>query len=274
MIHKLDLLFKQELDAQLPSRVVEAMAYSLLSSGKRVRPQMIFKMLEDYNVDDTKALYLAGALECIHTYSLIHDDLPALDNDDMRRFMPTNHIVFGEDIAILAGDGLLTMAFSLLAKAQVDARFVEILARNSGTFGMIKGQEIDILDDIESLEDLKECYVLKTGGLFSAAFEFATLLSNDKDNLKNAQRLGELVGVAFQFQDDLLEIKSDANTIGKSVASDALRDIKTITSFLSLDEAEKLLVSYFNAIDDVISKFNFKTNHLQNFIHSLQNRNL
>ena len=274
MIKQLEQVFKQELDAQLPSRVVEAMGYSLLSSGKRVRPQLIYKMLEDYGVHHENTPYVAGALECIHTYSLIHDDLPALDNDDMRRFMPTNHKVFGEDIAILAGDGLLTMAFSLLAKAGVDARFVEILARNAGTQGMILGQEIDILDDIHSIEDLKECYTLKTGGLFSAAFEFATLLADDKDKQKDAQNLGALMGIAFQLQDDLLEVKSDAKTIGKSTESDLDRDIKTITSFLSLEDAENLLDEYFSRMDPILDSFNFKTTHLKDYIDSLRNRSL
>lgn len=274
MINDLENLFKQELESQLPSRVVEAMGYSLLSGGKRVRPQLLFKMLQDYGIQDQRALYAAGAIECIHTYSLIHDDLPALDNDDMRRFMPTNHIVFGEDVAILAGDGLLTMAFSLLAKAGLDYRFVETLSRNAGTFGMILGQEIDILDDIETVEDLNECYRLKTGGLFSSALEFGCLLAQDTEKITDAQALGELLGVAFQIQDDLLEVTSDAKTIGKSTDSDEERDIATITSFMNLEEARESLNNHFESIDALIDSFNFETSYLKDYILQLQNRQI
>ena len=274
MINQLELLFKQELQSKLPSKITQAMAYSLLGKGKRVRPQFIFKMLEDYGVQSQESLYLAAALESIHTYSLIHDDLPALDNDDLRRFEPTNHIVFGEDIAILAGDGLLTLAFSFLAKARVDYRYFEILSRNAGIAGMILGQEIDILDDITSLEDLIESYRLKTGALFSCAFEFAVLQAKDEKNIAQAQKLGELLGVAFQIQDDLLEVTSSPEVIGKSNDSDKGRDIATITRYLSIEETAQLLNDYFNEIEEIITQFNFKSNALSEYVKTLQNRSL
>lgn len=274
MIEKLELLFVQELNSHLPSRVTEAMAYSLLGGGKRVRPQLMFHLLKDFNIEDDRAIYAAAALECIHTYSLIHDDLPALDNDEMRRFKPTNHIVFGEDIAILAGDGLLTLAFSLLAKAKLDYRFFEVLSRNAGTRGMILGQEIDILDNITSLEDLKECYRLKTGALFSAAFEMAVYLANKDDKLQDAQTLGENLGLLFQFQDDLFEVTSDATVIGKSVDSDTARDISTITTYLSVEESKEVVETLFIESQNIIDSFGFETTYLSDYIKSLQNRSL
>lgn len=274
MIDKLELVLTQELNSQLPSKVTEAMAYSLLGGGKRVRPQLMFQLMKDFNIEDDRAVYAAAALECIHTYSLIHDDLPALDNDDMRRFKPTNHIVFGEDIAILAGDGLLTLAFSLLAKAQVDHRFFEILSRNAGTRGMILGQEIDILDDIESLEDLKECYRLKTGALFSSALEMAVLFADREDKLQDAQALAENLGMIFQFQDDLLEVLFDAQTIGKSVDSDSDRDISTVTTYMSVKEAQALVDSLFEESYAILDSFDLKSTHFKSYVQSLMNRSL
>lgn len=274
MIEKFEQLLEQEMNSLLPSKVTEAMAYSLLGGGKRVRPQLMFHLLKDFDVHSDQALYAAAALECIHTYSLIHDDLPALDNDSMRRFKPTNHIVFGEDIAILAGDGLLTLAFSLLAKAELDYRYFEILSRNAGVRGMILGQEIDIKDDIDSLEDLKECYALKTGALFSSALEMALLLSNQEKRLADAQTLGENLGMIFQIQDDLLEVLSDSNVIGKSTNSDVKRDIATISSFLSIDASQALMDELFQECLNIIDSFNFETEYFKSYIKSLNKRSL
>lgn len=274
MIETLNTLLKNELDERLPSTVVEAMGYSLLSDGKRVRPLLLLNLLKDYGIEDIKGYYAAAAIECIHTYSLVHDDLPALDNDDFRRFKPTNHKVYGEDMAILAGDGLLTMAFSLLAKGQLDYRFTEILSRNAGVKGMILGQEIDIKDDITSLDELRESYELKTGALFSSSLEMASLIAKDDKNQANVSEIAKLLGIAFQFQDDLLEIEKTQEEIGKSSQSDTDRDIKTITSFLSLEDSKTLIDDIFADIDQRIDALNLKDNNLKNYISNLRNRKL
>ncbi|NLW15079.1 MAG: polyprenyl synthetase family protein [Erysipelothrix sp.] len=274
MIEQLELVLKEALESKKPSLVIDAMEYSLLSVGKRVRPHLTFKLLHDYGIEDERAVYAAAAVECIHTYSLIHDDLPALDNDDMRRFKPTNHIVYGEDIAILAGDGLLTLAFELLAKAKLDAKYFEILARNAGTQGMILGQEIDIKDSLHSLEELERCYELKTGALFSASLEFAAHLANDLDNIDTVKKIAVLLGIVFQFQDDLLEVQSDAQTIGKSTDSDAERNISTITSYMTLDEALVYVDDMFEKLDKLIDTLNLKNNTLKEYIKVLTQRKI
>src|SRR5690625_3046867 len=182
---------------------------------------MLLYLVKDLGYElDKKSYYAAMSVEAIHTYSLIHDDLPALDNDDLRRFKPTNHIVYGEDMAILAGDGLLTLGFELLAEANLDARFFEVMARNFGISGMILGQELDILDEISNLDALLNTYSLKTGCLFSSALEMAVLLADKEHLLEEVKEIGQLLGIVFQIQDDLLEVKSSEDMIGKSTTSD------------------------------------------------------
>lgn len=274
MIDRLNELIEKELNELKPSKVVDAMEYSLLSGGKRMRPHLLLSLVSDFGVVSEEAYYAAFALECIHTYSLIHDDLPALDNDDMRRFKPTNHKVYGEDIAILAGDGLLTLAFSLLAKAKLDYRFVEILGRNAGVQGMILGQEYDILNEIKSLEDLETCYKLKTGALFATSFEMAVLLAGHDEHLELAKELGYTLGIAFQFQDDLLEVLGSEKTIGKSTQSDAERNKFTITSYLSIEKSQTYIQSLFNNVDAMIAQMNLDNNNLETLINNMLVRSL
>lgn len=274
MIASVESILKEAISSLKPSRVADAMEYSLFGDGKRIRPQLLLHVLEGYEMESLEAHYCAAALECIHTYSLVHDDLPALDNDDLRRFKPTNHKVFGEDIAILAGDGLLTLAFSLLSENTSDMRYVQILSRNAGTLGMILGQELDILNKMDSLDDLRRCYELKTGCLFAAALEMGMIAACKFDNLKSAETLGKLLGVAFQFQDDLLEHTSSTEKLGKSNQSDLLRDKVTITSFMSLEDATQYVDNLFETIENLIESFNFKNETLLHFIRSISKRDI
>ncbi|MBK2402503.1 MULTISPECIES: polyprenyl synthetase family protein [unclassified Erysipelothrix] len=260
------------------SVVKEAMSYSLMSGGKRLRPQLLLAMLQDFGCDYQIGLYPACALEMVHTYSLVHDDLPAMDDDDMRRFKPTNHKVFGEGVAILAGDALLTGAFTALSQASLDAdvlgKCFEILARNAGSNGMILGQELDIDDQIQHIDDLVACYNLKTGCLFAAAFEMAAVIAGQDAYQKLAHELGLSLGVAFQFQDDLLEVTKSSEEIGKSNQSDAERDKTTVVSLLGLEQARTLTESYFSSIKDLLRKMNIENGNLKQIIDEMMSREL
>lgn len=236
------------------SKVKEAMNYSLLAGGKRIRPMMLLALLHDLNCDYKMGIPSAIALEMIHTYSLVHDDLPAMDNDDFRRHKPTNHKVYGEGVAILAGDALLNDAFMMALKtdapADVILDVIEILGRNAGPEGMILGQEIDIANQFDTLETLTHSYELKTGCLFSAALECASVLANQKILQKQAQRLAFDIGIYFQYQDDILEYTSDFEQMGKNLASDASQDKKTIVTFLGLEAAQSQTAELFKQIQE------------------------
>ena len=270
-----ETFLKEALSKQTPSKVLEAMTYSLLGGGKRVRVNLLFNLLTDYGYEiDELAMTLAAAVESIHTYSLIHDDLPALDNDDLRRFKPTNHKVFGEDIAILAGDGLLTFAFDLVSNTDLEMKYFKALSDNAGINGMILGQEIDILNQVETLKDLEKAYALKTGRLFSASFELAIYLANKDQYLETVKKLASLLGIAFQVQDDLLEVTKDTQEIGKSNESDKIREIATITSFMTLDAAQAYLEKTFDQIYALIETLDLEGDALLSFINELRRRSI
>ncbi|AMC93333.1 hypothetical protein AOC36_04885 [Erysipelothrix larvae] len=258
-ITAINIHLEQSVDSLEDSKVKEALKYSLLSGGKRLRPVMLLSLLEDLGVNMSIGMDAACALECIHAYSLVHDDLPALDNDDLRRGKPTNHKVYGEDFAILAGDALLTFAFQLVSDCDNAKDCVGILAKQAGSNGMILGQELDILDDIHTLEELLKCYELKTGCLFNASLEMAVVLAQRNDLRPFASKLGRNLGIAFQIQDDLLEVTQSSEIIGKSVQSDLIRNKKTILSFMSLDKAQLYLDDLFKTIFDLMHD-----NHLSN----------
>lgn len=279
MIRELDAVLTTIMDYYpINSIVREAMTYSLMSGGKRLRPQLLLAMLSDFEMDYKKGLYPACALEMIHTYSLVHDDLPAMDDDDVRRFKPTNHKVFGEGVAILAGDGLLTGAFTALSQSQLDsdtkAMCLEILARNAGAIGMILGQELDIHDRIDHIDDLIACYQLKTGCLFAAAFEMATVIAGKATYQHLAHDLGYTLGVAFQFQDDLLEVTKSSEEIGKSNLSDADRNKTTVVSLLGIEGAQDLTETYFVRIKDLLAEMKIENGNLKIIIDEMMSREL
>lgn len=281
MIPKLDLLFKQELDAQLPSRVVEAMAYSLLSSGKRVRPQMIFKMLEDYDVDDTKALYLAGALECIHTYSLIHDDLPAMDNDQLRRGKATNHIQFDEATAILAGDALLTLAFEVITEgslaAEIKLKLSRLLAETAGYRGMVGGQQADIEGEKLnlSLSEIESIHERKTGELIRMAVLSGGIIAGKDQNILTAlEKFSRNLGIAYQIRDDLLDQLASEEELGKAVMTDTHLEKSTYPSLLGIEGSFKALEKRLKTAKEALEKIyqmdsEYNADLLTSFVDSL-----
>lgn len=233
-----------------PPRIFEAMRYSLLAGGKRVRPILAIASAEALGAKTAGLLPIAGALELIHTYSLIHDDLPAMDNDDFRRGRPTCHKVYGEAMAILAGDGLLNMAFESLSDPRrlktVPAKQLMAITREialaSGVFGMVGGQVVDMESEGKDVDfpTLEYIHTHKTGALIRASVRVGALYARaGEKRLKALSRYGEMVGLAFQIADDILDIVGTQEEIGKDVGSDLKKGKKTFPSFYGLQESRR-----------------------------------
>ncbi|MGX7024154.1 polyprenyl synthetase family protein [Vagococcus hydrophili] len=234
--------------------LVEAMNYSLAAGGKRFRPLLLLGTVDFFDIPLEKKHYsVAASLEMIHTYSLIHDDLPAMDDDDLRRGKPTNHKVYGEAVAILAGDALLTEAFHLVSETTLDSslkvELISLLAKASGASGMIAGQMEDMLGENKqiTLDELQKMHSKKTGELIKFAVEAGVTLSSDNMEVKkNLVEYAECLGMAFQVKDDLLDVIGDEAVIGKKTGADAAHDKNTYVSFLGLDGAKEAFESYCN----------------------------
>ena len=243
-----------------PSRLQEAMAYSLLAGGKRMRPVLVLLASEACGGTAEAALPAACALEMVHTYSLIHDDLPAMDDDDLRRGRPTNHVVFGEGMAILAGDGLLTLAFEVMADGvqppDVAAACCLDLARAAGLAGMVGGQVADLEAEetpVASVAELERIHRRKTGRLLGSALTLGGRIARaDAATLTLLQHYGECIGLAFQIADDLLDVRGTAAVMGKGVRKDAAHGKATYPALLgttaSLQRAQSLVEDACQAI--------------------------
>lgn len=266
-----------------PPSINEAMRYSLFAGGKRVRPILAMAAAESLGAKTTELLPLAGALELIHTYSLIHDDLPAMDNDDFRRGRPTCHKVYGEAIAILAGDGLLNMAFEVLSdprrtKAIPANRLVAItreIAIASGVFGMVGGQVVDMESEGKDIEFpmLEYIHTHKTGALIRASVRVGALYAKaGKRQFAALTRYGELVGLAFQIADDILDITGTQEEIGKDVGSDLEKDKKTYPSFFGLEESRRRAVEVVDNALVSLKDFDRKADPLRDLAKYIINR--
>lgn len=230
-------------------RVINAMRYASLGQGKRLRPFLVGESAKLFDVDRIHALRTGAALECIHCYSLVHDDLPAMDDDDLRRGKPTTHIAFNEATGILAGDGLLTFAFEILANPEthpdpaVRSQLVGELAIASGVAGMVGGQMLDLEAEARESHDLDEIITLqgmKTGALFRFACEAgATLAQASEDNKAALSVYADRIGLAFQIADDILDQESTPEELGKQTQKDAEAGKATFIDMLGLDGAKK-----------------------------------
>ena len=243
--------------------MTEAMKYSLLGGGKRIRAFLTLRFAEMFGVAEEAAMPFACALEMVHAYSLIHDDMPCMDNDDMRRGKPSCHKKYGETIALLAGDALLTMAFEVCSSndkvpASSVRKALNILASLAGYAGMCGGQELDLAESVATYEELKHLHSLKTGALIKAACLLGLYAAKDEPSestVADVSEYAESIGLAFQIHDDILDVTSDSETLGKPVGSDAKNDKKTVLSFMSITDAmdEEFRVTQ-NAVD-VISVY-------------------
>ena len=230
------------------AEMMKAMRYSLFAGGKRLRPILLLAAADAVGVDGRRFLHSACALEMIHTYSLIHDDLPAMDDDDYRRGMPTNHKVFGEGMAILAGDGLLTLAFeTLLSQPDVPAetlnRVTREIALAAGPSGMVGGQAIDLLSEGKSpdQETMTLMHRLKTGALFRASIRSGGILAGATEaELSDLTRFAESFGLAFQITDDILDVTGSEAVLGKPIGSDERNHKATYVTVYSLTAAQKM----------------------------------
>lgn len=232
----------------------EAMDYSLDAEGKRLRPLLLLAVLTAFNEDVKKGYPTASALEMIHTYSLIHDDLPAMDNDELRRGKPTNHIQFNESTAILAGDALLTLAFEVITfddlPAETKVKLVTLLAEMSGYKGMVGGQQADILGEESelTLAEIESIHVRKTGALMKMATVSGGLIAGKGEEiLEKLENLSDEIGIAYQIRDDILDVVGTEEELGKGVATDAALGKSTYPSLLGLEGA-------FEALDDRLNK--------------------
>lgn len=230
-------------------KLADAMNYSLLAGGKRVRPVLALSICKALGGDVYKALPFAISIECIHTYSLIHDDLPSMDNDDLRRGLPTNHIKFGEATAILAGDALLNLAFEIIfeeiEKSNYNSHYCKIgsiISKASGIKGMITGQVIDIESEGKeiSLERLMEMHNKKTGALIKSACMVGALSAKREDIINYVEEYGMNIGLVFQIVDDILDYTGDTLTLGKSTGSDSDNNKSTFVSILGIEDSIKL----------------------------------
>jgi geranylgeranyl diphosphate synthase type II len=241
----------------VPERLLAAMRYSLFAGGKRLRPALTLGAAEIISGDDVVALPAACALEMIHTYSLIHDDLPAMDDDDLRRGQPTLHKAFDEATAILAGDGLLTMAFDVVAETG-NVQVIRELAQAAGVAGMVGGQQLDLEAEGRrlTLPELQRVHACKTGALIRAAVRMGALLANAKpEPVAALTRYGEQIGLAFQIADDILNVVGDAAVIGKAVGSDAVHGKSTYPALLGLERARALADEAVTAALEALEEF-------------------
>ncbi len=258
------------------SRTRQAMSYALLAPGKRIRPALLLAALEDYGCPRQAGYPAAAALEMIHSYSLIHDDLPAMDDDDLRRGRPSTHRAFDEATAILAGDALLTQAFETVLgcdRSKVP-ELVEILSRNAGAEGMILGQTLDLgaegARDITfaQLEDIDR---YKTGCLIAAALEMAAVLAGHEEDQETMRDIGLMLGIEFQIQDDILDVTSTEEVMGKSL-SDRDREKSTFLSTLGLNPARDMVKDLDSRIRLLARSLHMEPDRLLQVFDQLLNR--
>ncbi len=264
-------------------KLIEAMQYSLGAGGKRVRPRLVYEFNKLCGGNTDSAIPFACAVEMIHTYSLIHDDLPCMDNDDLRRGKPSNHKVFGEDIALLAGDALLTLAFEtvtsdsavLAAGENACRKGAFILAKYAGALGMVGGQVIDLMSENANapIEILREMDFKKTACLIKAACELGVVSAGaDKQYVEAASQYGECVGIAFQIQDDILDVTSTDEQLGKPVGSDMENSKSTYVSLLGLEQCRQLVDKLTSSALEALKPFKGDAGELKNFALELAHR--
>ncbi|MDD6051371.1 MAG: polyprenyl synthetase family protein [Clostridiales bacterium] len=268
---------------EIPQLLLDAMDYSLSAGGKRLRPVLLLSSCDALGGDVTQALPFACALEMIHTYSLIHDDLPAMDNDDLRRGRPTNHKVYGEGMAILAGDGLLSAAMELMLRSAVQqgdmraVRAAHAIARRAGVTGMVAGQVMDVTGEgsTPTLEKVDYIHRHKTADLLTAPIEAGMLLAGADDATVAAGcEFGLYLGLAFQMVDDLLDVEGDAAILGKTPGKDAAEGKMTWVAVKGVEQtrldAQKAVEKAISALDCIPGETNFLKTLAQSTLNRVQ----
>ena len=262
--------------------IMEAMGYSLLAGGKRLRPMLMKETYTLFGGHSKVIEPFMAAIEMVHTYSLVHDDLPAMDNDEYRRGKKTTHIAFGEDMAILAGDALLNYAFEIMSEAVVNskqpekmAKAMSTIAKKAGVYGMIGGQTVDVLNEERpmDIDTINFIYKLKTSALIEASMMTGAILGNaTDDDIKKMEQIARNVGLAFQIQDDILDVTSTTEELGKPVLSDEKNHKTTYVTLMGIDDAKKKVEDYSNDALNLLDELNYKNEFLNNLINELINR--
>ena len=267
---------QEYLDSQRPCLISDAMKYAM-EGGKRFRPRVIFALLKGMGINESEGYDAALALELIQTYSLIHDDLPAMDNDDFRRGKPSLHKAFREDIAILTGDQLLTNAFRVIAEsdsydAKCKVNIIKALSTYAGSDGMIYGQLLDVTSDNQNIdaEKLDVIQDNKTGGLFKIACLIPMYIAGREEE-DCFIRMGSLIGKIFQNQDDLFDVIKSEKEMGKSL-SDARNEKGSALSVYSLDELKQLIEDQFNELDALLNEIDIDKTYISELLQALKNR--
>lgn len=263
------------------SYVFHAARYSLLSPGKRLRPLLVIASGEAFGASIEKTLIPACALEMIHTYSLIHDDLPSMDNDDLRRGKPTLHKVYPEGQAILAGDLLLTRSFETLASSpnltpQQIVDMIGVLSMQAGGMGMIGGQSLDLLSEDKNIpwDTLQTIHIGKTSALLSASLEIGGIAAGVSDSIrKQLCLLGQTIGLSFQIIDDVLDVEGDQTLLGKPLGSDQANHKTTSVSLLGMSEAKKLAEELLQSALTLCKKMQIEHSYLTEMLPKLVHRN-
>ncbi len=268
----------------LQNTVLEAMNYSVKAGGKRLRPILMRETAKFFGVNNKEVYPFMAAIEMIHTYSLVHDDLPAMDNDEFRRGLPTTHVKYGHDMGILAGDALLNFAYEMCAYAIVDskepikaAKAFKILAKKAGIFGMVGGQTVDVEYTRKGIKMDKEIldfiFKLKTGALIEASMMVGAVLSNaSEDDIKQIEEIACAIGMAFQIQDDILDVTSTMEVLGKPVMSDEKNHKETFVSLYGMDKSVQMVKAYTDEAIDKLEKLNGNNGFLKELLISLINR--
>jgi len=266
-------------EKRTPSKVKDAMMYSLLNGGKRIRPQLLFAVLRSYGQKKEKGFAAAAAIEMIHTYSLIHDDLPAMDNDTLRRGKKTCHVAFDEATAILAGDGLLTMAFELAAQSGSDAKkslaIVSECAQYAGMEGMILGQAKDLEAEGKILQhekELQDIHLYKTAKLLTLPLVCGAILTDHHGDIEQWKKIGERIGLFFQIQDDVLDVTSTNEELGKNVGSDVENHKATYVSLMGVAKATQKANDLFHETNSCLQCMNIHKEPIEEILTALIHR--
>ena len=280
-------LVDAQLESILPSpagpaeQLFAAMRYSVFNGGKRIRPALCFAAAEAIADSDRNTAKVAAALEMVHAYSLIHDDLPAMDDDDLRRGKPTCHIQFDEATAILAGDALQCLAFEQLTQlsdlpAEVSLKLVAMLANYGGCNGMVTGQAIDLAatGNLLELEQLKQMHALKTGALIEASILMGALATHqaDPEQLAALKEFAQAIGLAFQIQDDILDVESSTEQLGKQQGSDRSNGKSTYTSILGVEAARSQAADLYQHSMACLEPFGERAGSLRSIASFIVNR--
>ncbi|WP_429673402.1 polyprenyl synthetase family protein [Bacillus pumilus] len=270
-----DYLFTYVQELTIPEDLKSSMLYSLKAGGKRLRPVLVLALLNAYGKNEEDGIPVGCAVEMIHTYSLIHDDLPCMDDDDLRRGKPTNHKVYGEATAVLAGDALLTESFRLITSqlssgvsADKKLRIVDELVKSAGALGMVGGQ----FDDMEaeqkqvSLAELESIHARKTGKLLTFSVAVGAMLAGaSDDDIEKLREFSYHIGIAFQIRDDILDLEGSEEKIGKRVGSDTANEKSTYPSLLTLSGAKEKLHEHITRAKEIVSNLQLE----QQLLHDL-----